>query len=129
MVTRHRQRKRPVPALPPRFHAERPARRTQCICTSAAANTSLPVMTLPVCAPSCRARCCCSSADSLVQRVWQRERRYAAVFLQGEGRCRPETRAAGTAVDLLLISREGGEGGRPDVFIAAQWSRSAPLGG
>lgn len=52
------------------------------------------------------------AADSLVQKVWQRERRYAAVFLQGEGRCRPETRAAGTAVDLLLRAARREDSGR-----------------
>lgn len=123
-MTRHRQRKRPVPALPPRFHAERSARRTQRICTSAAAKhvsscydssrlrPFLP-RSLPLLCRRSFAKKKCGSVSDATPLFSCREKAGVA----------PGTRAAGTAVDLLLraarredsgrsVAQGGGEGGR-----------------
>lgn len=86
------------------------------------AYASFPVLTFPVSTLSCWAQLICT----VFVGMWD-------VTFAGVSRYHPEIKAGGTAIDLLYglldVQKRFGEkvkkGEWPDVFIAAQWSRSA----
>lgn len=125
-------RKRPVPTLPSCFQSRTrllTPHRMYPASQLLEANTSFPVLTFPVSTLSCRALLICGE---LAQNVWT----WDVVFVgswqvccletgDGEGGA-PLISCTGRRVCRKDLGRN--KGGWPDVFIAAQWSRSAPLG-
>lgn len=130
----HRHRKCPVLTLPSCSQSRTQLltpHRTYSACQLLEANTSLPVLTFPVSTLSCLS--CLLICGELVQNVWT----WDVVFGGSWQVCRLETGNKGGGRGALIscmgrrVCRKDlgrNKGGWPDVFIAAQWSRSAPLG-